>query len=42
MGAAWPGRESLKTQRGAIEDLRRVHQQFRPFGNDGTAADRPA
>ena len=31
-----------KRNEGAIDYLRRVHQQFLPFGNDGTEADRPA
>jgi len=34
MGAVYPGRHSLKTQRGAIDYLRRVRQQLLPFGND--------
>ena len=27
---------------GALDNLRRVHQQFLPFGNDGIEANRPA
>jgi hypothetical protein len=39
-GCSLAGTRVPQNATGVIDYLRRVHQQFLPFGNDGTEADR--